>query len=128
PSLGEAPHPTELLVAADDSLLGAEAAHLVERPRQRLAEQLGGPVRVGMRALARLLHDAVDDADLEQLGRRDPERLGGAVRLAGVLPEDGRAPFGRDHRVDRVLEHLYPVADADRERAARAALARDRAD
>ena len=48
--------------------------------------------------------------------------------LSCALPEDRRAAFRRDHRVGAVLEHQQPVAHADGERAARAALARHDAD
>ena len=59
----------------------------------------------------------------QQVLRGDLERLGGALPLAGVLPQDRGAALGRDHRVHRVLQHQHPVGHAERQRAARAALA-----
>ena len=76
----------------------------------------------------RLLDDLVDDLEPQQVLGRELERLGGALALARVLPQDRGAALGRDHRVDRVLQHQDPVGDAERERAARAALADDHGD
>src|SRR5438093_669593 len=71
-----------------------------------------------------LRDDRVDHAEAQEIGRGDPHRLGGLGRLGGVAPQDRGASFGRDHRVDRVLEHQHPVAHPDRQGAAAAALAR----
>src|SRR5437660_461677 len=81
---------------------------------------LDGPERRG--------DDRVDDAEAQEVGRRDPHRLRRLRRLRGVAPEDRRAPLRRDHRVDRVLEHEDAVAHSDRERAAASPLARDDGD
>ena len=78
-----------------------------------------------MRAADRLVDDLVDQAERLQAVRRDAQLLGGVGRALGGLPEDRGAALGRDHRVDRVLQHQHLVADADRQRAARAALADD---
>ena len=43
--------------------------------------------------------------------------------LRRIAPQDRRAALGRDHRVDRILEHQDPIGDAECERTARAALA-----
>jgi pilus assembly protein Flp/PilA len=51
-------------------------------------------------------------------------RLGGVGGLVGGAPQDRGAAFGRDHRIDRMLEHQHPVGGGDRDRAARAALRR----
>ena len=48
--------------------------------------------------------------------------VGGLVRRA---PQDRGAALRADDRVDRVLERDHDVADGDRQRAARAALAGD---
>ena len=60
--------------------------------------------------------------------RGDPHRLGGIGRLVGGAPQDRGAAFGRDHRIDRMLEHQHAIGGGDRDRAARAALADDRGD
>ena len=80
---------------------------------------------VAVRAAERLVDDLVDEAELLQARRGDAEDLGGLGRVLGGLPQDRRAALGRDHRVGRVLQHQRDVADGDRERAARAALADD---
>src|SRR5205823_8395258 len=74
-------------------------------------------------AARRFLDQLVDDAELERVARRELERLRRALALRGVAVEDRRARLGRDHRIPAVLQHQEPVADADGERAARAALA-----
>ena len=81
-----------------------------------------------MRAADRLVDDLVDQAQRLQAVRGDAELLGGVGGALGGLPQDRRAAFGRDHRIGRVLQHQQLVADADRQRAARAALADDGGD
>ena len=78
-----------------------------------------------MGAAGGLGDDLVDDAQSQLVGRRDLHRLGGLVLAVLVLPEDGRAPLGRDHRVGRVLQHEHPVAHPQRQRAAAPPLAGD---
>ena len=58
-----------------------------------------------------------------EVGGGDLHRRGRLFGPPGVAPEDRRAALGRDHRVDRVLEHVHAVADGDGQRAAAAALA-----
>jgi hypothetical protein len=81
-----------------------------------------------VRTADRLGDDGVDDAQAQQVGRGHLHHLGGLGGPAGVAPQDGRAALGRDHRVDRVLEHEHAVAHADGQRAAAAPLARDHRD
>jgi hypothetical protein len=50
-----------------------------------------------------------------------------ASRAFRRLEQDRRTRLGRDHRIRAVFEHVGDVADADRERAAGAAFADDRA-
>src|SRR5204862_207883 len=100
------------------------AFELGELIAQRRAQTGGGALPVAVRATHRLRHDAVDDAQAQEFGRG---RTHGFRRLrgpAGVAPENGRTPLGRDDRVHRVLEHQDAVAHADGERAAAAPLAR----
>jgi len=61
---------------------------------QRVAEGRGGRFRVGMRAAGGLGDDFVDDTEAQQVLRRDLERLGGPLALAGVLPQNGGAASG----------------------------------
>ena len=59
---------------------------------------------------------------------RDSHCLGSIFRLISTLPQDRRAAFRRDYRVNSVLQHQQAIANADRQRAAGAALADDDAD
>src|SRR2546430_149997 len=95
---------------------------------ERGAQGFRRPVPVAVSAPERLGDDRVDDAEAQEVGRRDPHRLRRLRRLRGVAPEDRRAPLRRDHRVDRVLEHEDAVAHPDRERAAASPLTRDNGD
>ena len=63
-----------------------------------------------------------------EVRRRQLQRLRRFLLARRVLPEDRGAALGRDDGIDRVLEHEDAVADAERERAAGAALAGDRHD
>ncbi len=109
--------------AAADQLLGADLPQLADVADQGLAERLAGRVGIQVGAAQRLRDDLVDDLEPEQVVGRELQRLGGALPLAGVLPQDRGAALGRDHRVDRVLQHEHPVGHAERQRAAGAALA-----
>ena len=80
---------------------------------------------VALGAAARLGDDAVDDAEGEQILGGQAQRLGRLLHLLGVLPQDRGAALGRDHRVDRMLEHGDAVGGGEGDRAARAALADD---
>src|SRR6185437_16301370 len=95
----------------------------IELQLDRIAQQLRGPGRVAVGAPRRLGHDQVDDAEGEACLRRRPQRRGGPLGLAGVLPQDRGAALGRDDRVDGVLLHEHAVGDTDRERTAGGALA-----
>ena len=83
---------------------------------------------VAMRAAERLVDDPVDNAQRLEVGRGDPHRFRRIGRLVGGPPQDRRAAFGRDHRIDRMLEHQHAVGRGDRDRAARSALADDHRD
>ena len=90
------------------------------------AGRLGGSVWAPSPGSA---HDDVDDAEVALVGGGHPHRQAAAVGgLVGGPPQDRRAALGADDRVDRVLEGHDHVADGDRERAARAALAGDDGD
>src|SRR5438128_254797 len=88
----------------------------------------GGPCRccrvvVRVRTVRRLRNDAVDAAQVGEVGRGDLQRFRGHVFLRRVPPHDAGTAFRRDDRVDRVLHHEYAVRHRDRQRAARAAFA-----
>src|SRR5690606_126 len=111
-------------------------AELVRRARQELAQL--GPNRaiqtasrvvvILVRPARRLVDDAVDDAELEQVWGRDLQALGRFGRVLRALPENGGAPLGRDHGVVAELEDEHAIGDAERERAAGATLADDGGD
>ena len=62
-----------------------------------------------MGATQRLRDDLVDQPVAEQVLGRQLQGLGRGRRLVVAAPEDGGAAFGRDHRVDRVLEDQDPI-------------------
>ena len=76
-----------------------------------------------MRAAQRLGNDPVDDAERLQVPGRDLHRFGRVGRLVGGAPQDRRAAFRRNHRIDRMLEHQHAVGGGDRDRAAGPAFA-----
>src|SRR5499433_168795 len=117
----------ELLVAVGEQRLGAPSAQLTEGFPEGDAEILGRLLPVAMRPAQRLRHHAVDDAELEEVGRGHPHQLGRLLGLGSLAPQDGRAPLGRDDGVDRVLEHEYAIAHPDGEGASATALAGDHA-
>ena len=79
-----------------------------------------------MGAAERLGDDAVDDL-------RDRSRscavifmlVAASLARRGIAPQDRGRTLGRDHRIDRVLQHVDAVGGGDRDRAARAAFADD---
>src|SRR5229473_4129038 len=123
--LAQRTHRKVLLLPAFEELLDPHLAQLPHMASQRVAQRRGGGLRIGVRSARRLGDDLVDDPELQQVFGRDLERLGGALPLARILPEDGGAALGGDDGVHGVLEHQYPVGESDGEGAARAALADD---
>ena len=108
--------------------MGFRSEHLAQRIVERALEVRGHLRVVAMGATHRLADDLVDQAQRLQAVRGDAQRLGRVGRPLGRLPQDRRAALGRDHRVDRVLQHQHLVGHADGQRAARAALADDGGD
>src|SRR3989442_7451519 len=102
--LAERAHRKVLLLASRQQLLDLDLAELPEVAAQGLPERLGGGVGIGVRTPRRLGDDLVDHPELEQVVGRELERLGGALALARVLPQNGGASLGRDYRVHGVLE------------------------
>src|SRR5262245_51121554 len=120
---GERVVAAQALVALAKERRGVELLELVELAHQDGLQAHRDRMRIAMRAAERFADDLVDETKFGKTRRGEAERLGGVLGLLGALPEDRRAAFGRDHRIRRVLQHVRAVADADRERAARAAFA-----
>src|SRR5688572_25498982 len=116
-------HGAELLVPAVEALRRAKRAYFAEYAFERSVEEPGCFVQAGVGAADGLGHDLVDDAEPQQVRRRELERLGRFDLAIGIPPEDRGAAFGGNHAVDRELVHENPVADRDAERAAAASLA-----
>ncbi len=68
--------------------------------------------RIAMRAAQRLGHDRVDHAEGLEVLRRHAHRLGRLRRLVRGAPQDRRAAFGADHRIDGMFEHQHAIAAA----------------
>src|SRR6516164_8053855 len=99
------PHGEELLAP-----LGAEsgtilAGELGERAFEGVSQALDDADPVAVGAAQRLDHDLVDDAQLQQILRRQLQRLGRVLGHLGAAPQDGRAALRRDHRIDGMLQH-----------------------
>jgi hypothetical protein len=77
-----------------------------------------------VRAAQRFRDDLVHQTEALEIGGGDLHGRGRLFRASGVAPEDGRAPFGSDDGIDRVLQHVHAVADGHGQRAPAAALAR----
>src|SRR4029453_10708566 len=88
--------------------------------QQRGLEIFRHRLRVAMGAAQGLTQHLVDETELGDPVRGDAHRLRREFLLVCALPEDRGAPLGRDYRIYGVLQHQQAVADADRERAARA--------
>ena len=80
-------------------------------------------LRIAMRPAVGFLQNFIDQPKLVKAFRRAAHRLGGDFFLLGALPQNRCAGFRRNDRIHAELQHDQMVADADGERAARAALA-----
>src|SRR5215218_6486286 len=83
---------------------------------------------VAMRSAQRLWNHLIDDAQPQQILRRELQCVGGAFGKLMALPEDAGAAFGANDRVIRELEHGNSVAHADAECPAATPFADDDAD
>ncbi len=78
------------------SFSGRTLRSSVTWPDQRFAEGLPGGIGVEVGSAHRFVDDLVDQFEAEQVLGGELESIGGALTLAGVLPEDrGAAPQGR---------------------------------
>src|SRR5207247_7320898 len=118
--LDERAHRKVLLLAALEELLDAHPGEQAQVTAQGFAQGLGGGVGVGVGPARRLGDDLVDDAQFQEVGGGELERLGGALLLAGVIPQDRRAPCGRAHSVHDDLELSGRVSTDDVETLYRA--------
>ncbi len=96
----EDPQLPDFLVALGDELGGRLVLDLLQGLMEMLVDVLECLLRVDMGPAGRLGDDLVDDAELEEGGRADPEALGRLLDRVLVLPEDGGASLGRDDRVE----------------------------
>src|SRR6266516_189324 len=85
--LDERAHRKVLLLAALEELLDAHPGEQAQVAAQGFAQGLGGGVGVGVGPARRLGDDLVDDAQFQEVGGGELERLGGALLLARVLPQ-----------------------------------------
>src|SRR5690606_500323 len=96
---------------------------------QRCGDDVAGGVDHGflaaMRAAHRFGNDAVDDLEVEEVLRGDAHVGSGILGAGRIMPEDRGRTFGRNHRIDRMLEHVDAVCDGDCNRAAGAAFTDD---
>src|SRR5258708_7898011 len=121
----EFPITHQALEALLDEFLGALVDQTAQGLGQSALEVLRHGGGIAMRAAERLVDDLVDQAEGLQPAGGDAQRLGRLGRLVRALPQDRRAALRRNHRIGRVLQHHHEIADRDRERPARAALADD---
>src|SRR6516165_11260136 len=71
----ELAHRPELRVALLEAGVGVQCARRGKRPRQDAVNERGRRVRIGVRAADGLRNDFVDEAGLEQIRRRQLQRL-----------------------------------------------------
>ena len=71
-----------------------------------------------MRAAQRFGDDPVDNPERLQVLRGDLHRFGGIGGLVRRAPQDRRAAFRRNDRINRMFEHQDAVGRGDRDRAA----------
>ena len=126
--LGRLAHAQELVAPAALQLRAGQVQQRAELLLDRVADaaMVVGPA--AMRAAHGLGDDLVDQPMPEQVLGRQLQGLGRDRRLVAAAPQDRGAALGRDHRVDRVLEHQDTVGGRQGDRPARAALADDGGD
>jgi hypothetical protein len=126
--------PARIVKAADAAIFFVARRHkFVHRSRDQRGQvtpHRGGHGRhrqIGMAlgAPRRLDDYLVDDSEAGQVASGQPESASRRTRARAVAPEDRRAAFRRDHRIDGLVQHQEDVADADGECAPAATLSRD---
>jgi len=104
--------------------LGQPVQLLEDRGLQAADRLLGS----AMRTAERFVHDPVDHAQRLQVACCHAHRFRGVGSLVGGAPEDGCATFGRDDRIDCVLEHQDAIGSGNRNGPTRSTLAHHRRD
>src|SRR5437773_4211467 len=116
--LAQGIHRKVLLLSTFEQLLHLGLAEQAHMAAEGVAQGSRGGVGVGVGAPGRLRNDLVDHGQLQQVFGRDLQGLGRPFPLSGVLPENRRTAFGRNHRIHRVFEHQHPIGESYRERPA----------
>src|SRR3546814_1730211 len=117
-------HVEELLAPALLQLRAAVAQQLAQTLLKLVADRGESLLATAMGAAQRLRNDVVDDTEAQQVLGRQAQSLGRLLRLLAGAPENRGAAFWRDHRVDRVLQHVDAVGGGQGDGAAGAALDR----
>src|SRR5207245_257844 len=91
---GVDPHLSELAAPAAAPLIRAEPAEFVERPDESVAQVPRRLIRILLGPASRFGDDRVDHPELKTVGRVEPKRGRGLLRLVDVAPEDRRAALG----------------------------------
>ena len=76
-----------------------------------------------MGAAQRLRHDLVNDAEFQQVFGGHAQGFGGFLGVGRAPPQDGRAAFRRNHRINRIFQHHHIVAGGQGDGPAGASLA-----
>ena len=98
---------------------------LPHRVAKRALQELRHLGMIAMCTSRRLTDQPVDQAQSLESVRCDAKGFCCVRRTLGGLPQDRRTAFGRDHRINAVLQHQGHVADADGQSATRATLPDD---
>ena len=110
---GQSPHPTELPIPHLDQCVGGNAEQLVELALERRTEGRSDSLGIVVRPALRLGDDLIDQTELDEIRRGQPE---GIRRLLGVIritPQDRRTGLRRNDRIGSVLQNVDAVTDAD---------------
>src|SRR5256884_119514 len=126
--LAQSTHRKVLLLSTFEQLLHLGLAEQAHMAAECVAQGSRGGVGVGAGAPWRLRNDVVDHGQLQQVFGRDLQGFGRPFPLSGVLPENRRTAFGRNHRIHRVFEHQHPIGESYRERPAGAPFTDDGGD
>src|SRR5262249_3743121 len=94
-ALLELTHAADFLVAAPQDLLHPYGTQVAQVAQHVSLEGVAHLAVVAVGAAERLADDVVDDAELEQVTRRQPQRFGGQRLglLVRLLPQDAGAPL-----------------------------------
>ena len=123
----ESAHLAELLKPLTNQGIWVEPREIsksIDNPRLQRVSSLAW---ISMSSAERLGNDLVDKPILKISACGQGEALRGSIvgLLVGLLPQDGRATFGRDHRVPSVFKHRDSVSDGDPKRTPRATFTND---